>query len=57
MHILFALSVIHDLDERSVVFVLAFPQAPLDIDVFMKLPYSFSVHREQMMIQRVICSS
>ena len=43
VRILFALSVIHDLDARSVDFVLAFPQAPLDIDVFMELPYGFSV--------------
>jgi len=43
VRILFALSIIHDLDTRSIDFVLAFPQAPLDIDVFMELPYGFAV--------------
>ena len=43
VRILFALSVIHDLDTRSIDFVLAFPQAPLDVDVFMELPYGFAV--------------
>ena len=42
---LLALSVIHNLDARSVDFDLAFPQAPLDIqDVLMELPHNFSVN-------------
>ena len=40
--VLFALSVIHDLDASSVDFVLAFPEDPLDIDISMELPYGFS---------------
>ena len=43
VRILFALSVIHDLDTRSIDFVLAFPQAHLDTDVFMELAYGFAV--------------
>ena len=32
------ISIIHDLPVRSVDFVLAFPQADLDVPVFMELP-------------------
>lgn len=35
------LSVLHDLDTRSIDFVLAFPQAELDIDVYKELPFGF----------------
>lgn len=41
--ILFSLSVIHDLDARSIDFVLAFSQAHLDVDVFIELPNCFSI--------------
>ena len=34
---IFALSVIHDLDTKSIDFVLVAPQIPLDINVFMEL--------------------
>jgi hypothetical protein len=38
---LMAISVIHDLETRSIDFVLAFPQADLDVDIYMELPYGF----------------
>ena len=38
------LSVIHNLNARSVDFVLFFPKSPLDIDVLMELPHRFSVN-------------
>ena len=40
---LLALSIIHDLETRSIDFVLAFPQADLDVDIFMELPYGFDI--------------
>ena len=43
VRILFALAIIHDLDTKSIAFVLTFPQAPLDIDAFIELPYGFAV--------------
>ena len=43
VRILFALSVIHNLDIRSIDFVLAFPQSKLDVDVFfMEFPRGFA---------------
>ena len=39
---LLAISKIHDLPTKSIDFVLAFPQANLDIDVFMEIPAGFS---------------
>ena len=38
---LLTLSLIQNLETRSIDFVLAFPQAELDIDVYMELPYGF----------------
>jgi hypothetical protein len=38
---LLALSIIHDLETRSIDFVLAFPQADLDVDIYMELPFGF----------------
>ena len=40
---LMALSIIHDLETRSIDFVLAFPQAPLDVDIYMEPPYGFDI--------------
>ena len=40
---LMALSQIHGLETKSIDFVLAFPQADLDTDVFMELPFGFDV--------------
>ena len=40
---LMALSIIHDLETRSIDFVLAFPQAELDVDIYMELPYGFDI--------------
>ena len=42
VRIMLALTTIHDLDARSMDFILAFPQAELDVDIYMELPYSFS---------------
>ena len=41
VRILFALSVTHNLDTMSIDFVQAFPQAKLDINVFMEFPWGF----------------
>jgi len=38
---LMIISILHDLDTRSMDFILAFPQADLDVDVFMELPFGF----------------
>ena len=38
---LMALSLIHGLETKSIDFVLAFPQADLDTDVYMELPFGF----------------
>ena len=38
-----AISIIHDLETRSIDFVLAFPQADLDVDIYMELPYGFDL--------------
>lgn len=38
---LLVLSQLYDLETRSIDFVLAFPQADLDVDVYMELPYGF----------------
>jgi len=40
---LLVISIIHDLETRSIDFVLAFPQAELDVDVFMELPFGFEI--------------
>jgi hypothetical protein len=40
---LMALSIIHDLETRSIDFVLAFPQAPLEVDIYMEPPYGFDI--------------
>jgi hypothetical protein len=40
---LMALSIIHDLETHSINFVLAFPQAPLDVDIYMEPPYGFDI--------------
>ena len=41
VRLLLILSIIHSLNTKSIDFVLAFPQATLERDVFMKLPYGF----------------
>ena len=41
VRLVLALSIIHKLESKSIDFVLAFPQADLDRDVFMELPYGF----------------
>jgi len=41
VRILMIVSIIHDLETRSMDFILAFPQAELDTDVFMELPFGF----------------
>ena len=35
------ITILEDLDTRSMDFVLAFPQADLDTDVYMELPFGF----------------
>ena len=39
--LLFALTIIHDLESCSIDFILAFPQAKLKEDVYMELPFGF----------------
>ena len=38
---LLAISLLHDLETHAIDFTLAFPQANLDVDVFMEMPYGF----------------
>ena len=42
VNIIFALSVIYDLDTRSIDFVLSFPHAKVDVDVFIELLWANS---------------
>ena len=46
IRMMLALSIIHDLESRSIDFTLAFPQADLDIDVYMELPIGFQLARD-----------
>ena len=41
VRLLMILSIIHNLDTKSIDFLLAFPQATLERDVFMEMPYGF----------------
>ena len=41
VRLMLAITIIHKLETKSVDFILAFPQAELDRDVFMELPYGF----------------
>ena len=41
VHHLLILAILYGLETKYIDFVLAFPQAKLDTDVFMKLPYGF----------------
>jgi len=41
VRLMLALSIVHGLNTKSIDFVLAFPQAELERDVFMELPYGF----------------
>ena len=41
---LLILSVLHDLESRSIDFTLAFPQADLDVDVYMELSPGFDMN-------------
>ena len=44
---LMTLSIIHDLESRSIDFVQAFPQADLDVPVWMELPWGFDRNGEK----------
>ena len=48
-----ALSVIHDLETRSVDFVLAFPQAEVNVPIFMELPMGFSCENSSQYVLRL----
>ena len=50
---LMALSIIHDLETRSIDFVLAFPQAELEVPVYMELPSGFSSENSQRCVLRL----
>ena len=41
VRLLLILAILHGLETKSINFVLAFPQADLDTNVFMELPYGF----------------
>ena len=43
VRLLLALCNIHKLESRSIDFVLAFPQADLDVDIWMELPIGFVI--------------
>ena len=40
--LLLVISKLHNLDSKSIDFVLAFPQAELDVDIWMDLPIGFT---------------
>ena len=46
---LLAIAVIHGLKTKAIDFVLAFPQADLDRDVYMELPYGFGYGKKEIM--------
>ena len=41
VRLILELSIIHGLETKAIDFVLAFPQAELERDIFMELPYGF----------------
>ena len=47
VRLMLALSIAHGLKTKSIDFVLAFPQAELERDVFMELPYGFSCENKR----------
>lgn len=50
---LMALSIIHDLETRSIDFVLAFPQADLEVPVYMEMPVGFSCEDARLYVLRL----
>ena len=42
---LLILSVLHDIEARFIDFTLEFPQADLDVDIYMELPQEFDIRR------------
>ena len=50
---LMALSILHDLETRSIDFVLAFPQAELTTDIYMELPYGFDLNGDRRYILKL----
>ena len=46
VHIILILSLLENLHSRSIDFVLAFPQAMIKFDVYMKIPFGFSVQKD-----------
>ena len=47
VRLLFSLSLILKLESRSINFVLVFPQADLDEDIYMELPFGFNSNRQR----------
>jgi hypothetical protein len=50
---LMALSIIHSLETRSIDFVLAFPQADLESDIYMELPFGFDLDGDRRYILKL----
>jgi hypothetical protein len=46
VHLTLLLAQIYKLDSKAIDFVLAFPQAELDVDIWMYLPIGFHVDKE-----------
>jgi hypothetical protein len=46
VHLILQLACIYKLDSKAIDFVLAFPQAELDVDIWMYLPIGFQVDTE-----------
>ena len=40
------ISVLHDLEARSINFTLVFPYADLDVDVYIRVPQGFDIGRD-----------
>ena len=55
VRLLLAISKIHNLPSRSIVFVLAFPQADLEIPVYMELPMGFQNESDGNRKKYVLC--
>ena len=53
VRLLFALCIIHDLESRSIDFVLAFPQSDLKEEVYMELPFGFDCDGDRRYVMKL----
>ena len=55
VQLLLAIAHIHGLDSKDIDFVLAFPQADLDIDVWMELPEAMVPFGDEAILRYKLC--